>query len=1015
MVPTEQTNSIKSKITELKTQYKESLDKAQRVISDLENEKQKLLTENTDLLTRIEAGNSAITREKERLAEELAETKNQLASARRKSQETDQQVKDFQTKISHLDELSRIKKNELDELRKEFETSNQQSKININKITIIANKRKELVENYKQKADEFESEVRSLRQENEKLASYETKIRDLNKQLKGSKQLEEKLLKQEEEIADQAKEQHKLEKQIESLNSENQKLKAQADELKISVKNLVGQKTELLSRITAMEQESIAQKAQFDQLKKYEKEFNKIKENLEKQIGEYKSKITGQQQEIDKLIKTETEFNNKITGLETELSTAVKSLKDAKSTKATLEHELREVKESYELKLDIKERKVKDLSRNIEEELKNNAKINAEKDSLAHNLTIITGELERNKAGYQALQDELNTKEKEIDELIGEYSLKQEELEKQVQDLNGELEGLKAAREKEAGLFRAEQENFKNTVNSLRKELEENNKAKLELDDKQKLIQDLSLDAADKTSRLNHSIEEVNDLTAELEKLKQSKKRETDRFDKEINSLIEENSNFKVTFSKKEIELDRAKQEINNLKKIIDNLSSGKSAEISKIESSNKEIKQELEEKDNQILELESEIELLKSKLERTKKTKDNEIQHLYREIEKFNKKQLRSSHMNTIDASEKDNLIESLEDKNEELLEKIEFLSQAKNDDAERYAASSKEAKNSINKLNDEIASLNLKFKQNENELRESRILINSLKKQAPVPEAAPALSEEEVQEGITHLLEKENSEIRDEIDDLKDKAKNLEIKEKDLTSIEELYRATLQHKQILEQIVDEQLSQPEEADPEEETPEEEEFIKKLELYKDLISEEKTNPVPGNGDGPRQETAAPERKTPVVPDPVRNNGLKKQVLINLEQESASRTINEQLEKVERSLSHLQNKKSRAQKLDNTIYIFGGNKELEESWKHELERCLQEYGLTHQWLLNSDKEVIRGPGKGIIFLISVSSLQYLENSELILRNTNIPAIRHPLSNITKLKLDIIDNFVRKKA
>ncbi|MFN4152835.1 MAG: hypothetical protein ACK4IX_17965, partial [Candidatus Sericytochromatia bacterium] len=121
------------------------------------------------------------------------------------------------------------------------------------------------------------------------------------------------------------------------------------------------------------------------------------------------------------------------------------------------------------------------------------------------------------------------------------------------------------------------------------------------------------------------------------------------------------------------------------------------------------------------------------------------------------------------------------------------------------------------------------------------------------------------------------------------------------------------------------------------------------------------------------------------------------------------------LEHVEESLNYIQsNKKSKQQKNENTLFILGGNKDLEDNWKIEIEKFLQEYGLTHSWISETDKEHLRGLGKGVVFLISPLSAHFIENSELIMRGSSLPSIKHTQTNLTKLKIDIIDNFIRRK-
>ena len=284
--------------------------------------------------------------------------------------------------------------------------------------------------------------------------------------------------------------------------------------------------------------------------------------------------------------------------------------------------------------------------------------------------------------------------------------------------------------------------------------------------------------------------------------------------------------------------------------------------------------------------------------------------------------------------------------------MQNLKYAAQEKNNEIENIKIANKKV---IDKLTNELASLKDKQRNIEEELSNVKATNNSPK--------------------INNTVQDKKEKELDKNEDLK--------KNNDYISIDEIYKTTINYTKEPELFVHNNNIKEEEDSFN---------IGNLEFYNDVIEDKKEEP--------KVEQNIDNKKTTLV-----NNQTKKEIA-NIKHEIS-------LDNVENSLNYL-HKKSKQVKTENRVFILGGNRELEDKWKADLEKSLEEYGLEQQWLSNSEKDMLKGLGKGIVFLIAPNSLQYLENYDLITRNTQIPSIKHTITTPVKLKIDIIDNFIRKK-
>jgi hypothetical protein len=94
------------------------------------------------------------------------------------------------------------------------------------------------------------------------------------------------------------------------------------------------------------------------------------------------------------------------------------------------------------------------------------------------------------------------------------------------------------------------------------------------------------------------------------------------------------------------------------------------------------------------------------------------------------------------------------------------------------------------------------------------------------------------------------------------------------------------------------------------------------------------------------------------------------------------------------------------------ILICSGQVTRIPEWEAQLSQYLQDYQLEHVWLTgHQPPDYDSAPIKGVVFLLEpAESLN--ESLYQDVQRRNLPFIKHYLSNITRLKIDILDAFIR---
>jgi DNA-binding response OmpR family regulator len=106
---------------------------------------------------------------------------------------TNQQIISLKARISLLEDLLKTREEESEAARRELRQNNQQNKISISKITGIAEKRKLLIQNFKQRADKFKEKLQALESGIPDLEEYQEKILFLEAKVNSINGLEEKI------------------------------------------------------------------------------------------------------------------------------------------------------------------------------------------------------------------------------------------------------------------------------------------------------------------------------------------------------------------------------------------------------------------------------------------------------------------------------------------------------------------------------------------------------------------------------------------------------------------------------------------------------------------------------------------------------------------------------------------------------------------------------------------------------------------------------------------------------
>ncbi len=93
------------------------------------------------------------------------------------------------------------------------------------------------------------------------------------------------------------------------------------------------------------------------------------------------------------------------------------------------------------------------------------------------------------------------------------------------------------------------------------------------------------------------------------------------------------------------------------------------------------------------------------------------------------------------------------------------------------------------------------------------------------------------------------------------------------------------------------------------------------------------------------------------------------------------------------------------------VVIYSRQVDRNADWDQQLRTYLEEFACSHHWLTGTQQPDFGAAIKGLVFLLEPSET-INENLYQEAQRRNIPFIKHYVSNITRLKIDILDAFIR---
>ncbi|MEK7432135.1 MAG: hypothetical protein AABZ74_03295 [Cyanobacteriota bacterium] len=1022
--------NIKNKLLGITNQYKEALESANKTLAKLENEKKSF---------------NQILNNKEKIIIENREKIKSLESF----------IEDNNNKVSELESTH----------KQEIEENNKKNKIEYNKVVIIANKRKELVESFQQKnlaLDEklknFQNEVTLLQEKNlvldEKINSFQSEVNLLTED---KNNLEKEILNKSNELLisnklfSENKEEYKktisdLEKNLNEMSNEN-----------IELQNI---NTNIKNEITIKSSEIDTLKEKIDEVDIKLGELFSENESFYNQILDLKTKNNEINQENTDLIQKYNSINQDKENLSIEYNKIFQEKDEIYSKYGILTENyntsLNKIK-SLDVLIDEKELLINNLNMQIEndnENIKNKKEkietLETRIDDSDKIIAELSKKIETNKNDndeYFSNLDSLKNENIELSQKLAYYENSIISLESDNNSNKEEINNLNLLNKENEKLFNDKIDNLNSELRLLRLQKEK----------------DISLLISEK----NESENRVKVLEDQVENLKSLKNIDFEKQNNQVSLLSKENFNLKNNYSNKEIEVEIAKQDINSLKNIVENLRSQiykAEKDFFEIEANKNELKILLSEKERENEYKKIEVSDLREKIEIISKNKNKEIESLYNDINNLNSKILEYSKLSPEESNsffeklllEKSTEIDNLREERNSFITKIEELTKtirantevsnnflsSKQKNIEELTRDNKESnlkilsyENRINEKNNNIIKLENenrllketsneyrdKLYSNEKEFDELKLKIQS--HESEIKNIIDSHAKKEVTfEKKEVIIEEKTKDVKINIpqnkEDKKDNIK-VEYKKEDYISIDELYNETISSIKNA-QANESKLNK--ENDINFKSDEEIKLNKTNLSFEEIISENMKKESPILEDIKDEEINFDishiefDDDKSIFETKTEKSEPFKQPVQNINKPSTTNNIKPNNVKIDRASEILHNSKKQKIKTSEMIFIMGGSKELEEKWKNDIEKTLEEYGYTHQWISSSEKDLLRtSSAKGVVFIISANSIQYLENFDLITRNISIPSIKYVLTNMTKLKIDIIDNFIRKKV
>lgn len=415
--------------------------------------------------------------------------------------------------------------------------------------------------------------------------------------------------------------------------------------------------------------------------------------------------------------------------------------------------------------------------------------LQAENDNLKKEVYDLNGAIE-------SLKSDLNKKDAEIYDLDNKIDVLSNDL-SQKETLVNELSNEKEQLLNDKNALEIIVNNNDIEISDLTQKLEN---ANLKIDDYEKAIdllkyqkEELTTEQENLKAKLQESEDKITDLTKNLENLQQEKNELNDKnneLQEKINSL-ENNLNNEI--AEKEA-LMQKNAELQNDKNALEQNIANKEQEISDLKNETEKLKGDLVEKEKENLDLNNKIETLDNKVNELESSLENEkdkVDKLTKERDNLSvENENLKNEKNSLEVSlkEKENLIENLNGKIENLNDKIDNLENSLNGEKEKNNELSKEN----NDLKNEKQTLENSLKEKNTELEKVGKEFEGLQKS--FEKLNDALEDKDIENqklkgDISSLnakvenLQNNNSELQHENKNLEIKNNNLEKENNDLS----------------------------------------------------------------------------------------------------------------------------------------------------------------------------------------------------------------------------------------
>ena len=684
----EENKEFEERFTEMEqecSKLKDQNEKKQLEISSLQEQIQSLNVS----ISELEAKSGEVEKEVEKLRSECAEKDHKLVSLGDQQAQLEKEREELQKKQEELKRSSEALQHENEDLKNsldKLETQRKDKEAELNsRIRTLEEEKQNLVEQVENKISEVKRTMEELetskRNVEKELESSSTKIKKLEADLDAANKDRESIMeahnnsKSELKMANQQIEELRstitaktgsvdaLTRQLEEVEAREKGVTEENKKLKDEISNLTGKSTEREKKLNEYEEQlkNLRQKNESEKAKMESstKALEREKKQLQEEADRLKEELKKRSQEFEKERKMLNEgsssaiqeYSEKVSSLEEQLNDAKEKLERASNELETTKENLTEVSA---LNDDLKKKNIEDVKE-------------------------LESQLKQEKAKFQELQNKLEGILKEKEDLTSQWN---EKTEKQQQELTRKDEEIKINAEKYARVL----EDIKELRTEKEKELED---LRGEFDEKQKLLdEDIKSLKAEKEKLIEERTDLEEDLAALRVELENEKKAsaDTEKLGSEKEKLAKELREKEKSLSELEklkLALETQLKESEDAKsKLAEDVKTSEE-QITSLEATIKELKASLEESEKNLdtsrkehqdeaKKLEEQVEQLRADVEHYKeKAEDNtEVEQLRKE-----NAELKAGAQDKGELDDLMLLISELDEKNNKYRKKLEEL----------------------------------------------------------------------------------------------------------------------------------------------------------------------------------------------------------------------------------------------------------------------------------------------------------------------------------------------------